>query len=106
MLRATELAGLLGVALAAGAYVPQIWHLIHEHCAAGVSRFAFTVWLLSSLLVASHAIAIGAAVFIVLGVVQVVATGVIVVFATKYQHSLCATHLLLSAPTLPSAGGG
>lgn len=97
MVRATELAGFLGVALAAGAYVPQIWHLIRERCAAGISRVAFSVWLLSSVLVASHAIAIGAVVFVVLGVVQTAATGVIVMYAARYEHSYCTTHLPLRA---------
>jgi len=97
VLRATELAGFLGVALAAGAYVPQIWHLAHERCSAGISRFAFVVWLVSSVLIASHAIAIGAGVFIVLGVVQIGATAVIVFYATLYQHSYCAAHVPASA---------
>jgi uncharacterized protein with PQ loop repeat len=102
VVRATELAGFIGVAIAAAAYVPQIWHLIHEHCSAGISRLAFAVWLVSSVLIGSHAMAIGAGVFIVLGVVQIVATAVIVVYATRYEHSYCATHLPLREVTLPS----
>ena len=92
MVRFTELAGFIGVGLAAGAYVPQIWHLIGQRCSAGLSRLAFRVWLASSLLVAAHAIAIGAGVFIVLGVVQVAATAVILVYTTKYQNSYCISH--------------
>lgn len=92
MQRATELAGFIGAGLAGAAYVPQIWHLIRERCAAGLSRVAFAVWLAASLLVTSHAIAIGAIVFIVLGAIQVAATALILVFCTRYSHSYCASH--------------
>lgn len=88
----TEMAGFVGVALAAAAYVPQIWHLIRAHCSAGLSRLAFGVWFVSSLLVASNALAIGAGVFILLGAVQVVATAIIFLYATKYEHSYCPIH--------------
>ena len=61
MARATELAGFVGAALAGLAYIPQIWHLIHERCPAGLSRLAFSLWLTASILVTSHAVAIGEA---------------------------------------------
>jgi hypothetical protein len=88
----TEAAGFLGTALAGAAYIPQIWHLITAHCSAGISRLAFGVWSVASLLVTSHAVATGAEVFTVLGVLQLVATSVIVVYSTKYRHSLCEGH--------------
>lgn len=97
MLRATELAGYVGVALAASAYVPQIWHLTREHCSAGISPLAFGVWLLSSLLVTLHALAIGSGVFIVLGAVQIVAIAAIMVCAKRYADSDCASHVTLDA---------
>jgi hypothetical protein len=93
MLRATELAGFAGAALAGAAYVPQIWHLIRAHCSAGLSRVAFAVWLAASLLVTTHAVAIRATVFIALGAVQLAATALILIYTTKYQHSYCATHV-------------
>lgn len=93
MLRVTEVAGFIGARLAGAAYVPQIWHLIHERCSAGLSRVAFTVWLVASALVTTYAIAIGAVVFVALGAIQLTATTVIVVFTTKYEHSYCASHL-------------
>ncbi len=104
MLRATELAGFFGAALAGAAYVPQIWHLIRAHCSAGLSRVAFAVWLAASLLVTTHAIAIRATVFIALGAVQLAATALILIYTTKYAHSYCASHLLRSLepePALP-----
>lgn len=93
MLRATELAGFFGAGLAGAAYVPQIWHLVHERCSAGLSRLAFGVWLAAALLVLTHAVAIGATVFIVLGGIQLVATTIILIYTTKYENSYCPTHL-------------
>ena len=106
MLKATELTGFIGAGLAGAAYVPQIWHLISAHCSAGISRFAFAVWLVASLLVTIHAAAIRAAVFITLGGIQLAATACILVYATKYRNSYCATHLPrdlepASVPALP-----
>jgi hypothetical protein len=96
VLRATELAGFVGAGLAGAAYVPQIWHLIRSHCSAGLSRLAFGTWLAASLLVTTHAVAIGATVFIALGAVQLAATALILVYTTKYEHSYCASHLPLT----------
>jgi hypothetical protein len=101
VLRATELAGLLGAGLAGAAYVPQISHLIGAHCSAGLSRAAFGTWLVASLLVTTHAVAIRATVFIALGAVQLGATMLILIYATKYAHSYCAFHLPCSERSVP-----
>jgi hypothetical protein len=104
VLSAAELAGFMGAGLAGAAYVPQIWHLISAHCSAGISRLAFGVWLAASLLVTTHAVAIRATVFITLGAIQLAATALILVYATKYENSYCATHLprnLAPAPEPP-----
>jgi hypothetical protein len=87
------MAGFIGAGLAGAAYVPQIWHLIRARCSVGISRLAFSVWLAASLLVTTHAIAIGAGVFIVLGAVQIVATTLILLYAGRYATSQCASHL-------------
>lgn len=92
MLTATQIAAFIGVGLAGAAYVPQIWHLVRVHCSAGISRLAFCAWLGASLLVSTHAIATRAGVFIVLGGVQIVATTVILFYATKYRSSYCGSH--------------
>ena len=91
----TEVAGFIGAALAGAAYVPQIWHLIVERCSAGISRIAFGTWLAASALVTVHAVVSGAAVFIVLGVIQLVATALILLLATRYAGSYCASHIPL-----------
>jgi PQ loop repeat len=93
MLTATEIAGFAGAGLAGAAYVPQISHLVRARCSAGISRLAFAVWLLASLLVTVRAIAIHAGVFIALGGIQVVATTLIVLYATRYKDTSCPTHL-------------
>jgi uncharacterized protein with PQ loop repeat len=108
MLRATELAGFVGALLAGGAYVPQIRHLIKERCSAGISRPAFYVWSAASLLVLTRAVAIHANVFIVLGIIQVVATGVICLYAKLYENLRCATQMQVTIhtdmPTSPAGG--
>ena len=103
MLTATEIAGYLGTGLAGAAYVPQITHLIRARCSAGISRLAFEVWLLASLLITVRAIAIHAGVFIVLGGIQIVATALIVFCAIRYKDTPCPGHLPRQ-PTAKTAG--
>jgi hypothetical protein len=93
MMTITEIAGFAGAGLAGAAYVPQISHLIRAHCAAGISRLAFAVWLLASVLVTGRAVAIGAGVFIVLGGIQIVATALIMFYAARYKDMPCPSHL-------------
>ena len=97
MLTITEIAGFAGAGLAGAAYVPQISRLIRARCSAGISRLAFEVWLLASLLTTARAIAIHAGVFIVLGGIQIVATALIMLFATRYKDTPC-----LSPPAMPA----
>jgi hypothetical protein len=92
MLTATQIGGFVGAGLAGAAYVPQISHLIRARCSAGISRLAFGVWLLSSLLITARAVAIGAGVFIVLGAIQIVATALIVICAARYKNTPCPVH--------------
>ena len=100
----TEIAGFAGAGLAGVAYVPQISHLIRARCSAGISRPAFEVWLLASLLTTARAIAIHAGVFIVLGGIQIVATALIMVCAARYKDMSCPVHLP-GQPTAKTATG-
>jgi hypothetical protein len=100
MLTATQIGGFAGAGLAGAAYVPQISHLLRARCSAGISRLAFGVWLLSSLLITARAVATGAGVFIVLGAIQTVATAIIVACAARYQDTPCPVH----RPRQPPAG--
>ena len=106
MLTATQIGGFAGAGLAGAAYLPQISHLIRARCSAGISRLAFEVWLLSSLLITARAVAIGAGVFIVLGAIQIVATALIVVCAIRYQDTPCPIHLPRQPIAKTAAGTG
>ena len=104
MLTATRIGGFVGAGLAGAAYVPQISHLIRARCSAGISRLAFAVWLLASVLSTACAIAIHAAVFIALGAIQTVATALIMFYAARYKNTPCPSHLP-GQPTAKAATG-
>ena len=89
---ATEIAGFVGAGMAGMGYVPQIFHLVRARCSGGISRLAFAAWLLASVLTTARAIAIGAAVFITLGGIQIVATALIMLCAARYQDTPCPSH--------------
>ena len=99
MLTITQIVGFAGAGLSGAAYLPQISHLIRARCSAGISPLAFGAWLLASVLVTARAIAIGAAVFIVLGGTQIAATTLILVCAPRYKDRPCPSHL----PRQPAA---
>jgi hypothetical protein len=101
MLTITQIGGFAGAGLAGAAYVPQITHLVRARCSAGISRPAFAVWLLASLLTTARAIAIHADVFIVLGGVQIVATALIMACAARYKDMPCPVHLPGQPTTKP-----
>lgn len=87
--------GFVGSAVSACAYVPQIHHLVAERCTAGLSRNAFGLWLVASLLMLVNAIYISSPVFIFLTVVQTVASAIIFGFTMKYNGKVCPTHAML-----------
>ena len=93
MLTISEIAGFVGAGLAGAAYVPQISHLIRARCSAGISRLAFEAWLLASVLTTARAIAIHAGVFITLGGIQIAATALIMLYATRYKDTPCPSHI-------------
>ena len=85
----SELIGLTGASLAGYAYLPQITHLIREQCSAGISRSAFTIWLLASVLMTVHAILLPAVVFIALGAIQIGAITTILIYSARYRGLVC-----------------
>jgi uncharacterized protein with PQ loop repeat len=89
---ASEAIGLSGAAIAGYAYLPQITHLIRERCSSGLSERAFALWLAASALMTVHAVTIGAVVFVVLGVQQVAATGLIAFYSRRYRDQACFSH--------------
>jgi uncharacterized protein with PQ loop repeat len=101
----TQIAGCVGAGLAGAAYVPQIFRLMTTRCSAGISRAALEIWLLASLLTTTRAVAIHAGAFIVLGGIQILATALIMFYATRYRRSPCrrADSPSLSAVPEPAA---
>jgi PQ loop repeat protein len=51
-----ELLSIAGISIGVLAYVPQVVHLVREHCSAGISGRAWTMWLTSSLLISAVAL--------------------------------------------------
>lgn len=96
-----ELIGVLGIALSAAAYVPQAVHIAREHCAAGISIRAWTMWLASGVLVGAVAVHRGDADFILLQVTSLSSAILILFLARKYRGSSCEEHSQL--PSGPAA---
>lgn len=84
--------GFVGSGLAIWAYVPQIGHLLRQHCSAGISRRAYAIWLIAALLLAAHAMMIRDAVFISLQIANSFLALLILVLAWKYRGGVCPTH--------------
>jgi lipid-A-disaccharide synthase-like uncharacterized protein len=87
-----ETLGIAGIAIAMLAYVPQVVHLGREHCSAGVSRRAWMMWLVSSVLVGSLAIHRGDLVFILLQISSMTSAAVILLLAYRYRGMVCDYH--------------
>ena len=88
----SELAGYAGAGLAGAAYIPQITHMIREHCVAGISVRAFLVWFVASTLVLVRAVATGDMPFIALGGIQTTATGFITLYVAFNSGRYCPWH--------------
>jgi uncharacterized protein with PQ loop repeat len=88
-----NLVGLAGALISGYAYLPQIKHLITERCSAGISRSAFGLWLISSILITANAVYIRAWVFIVLGAIQILSTALIYFYSSHYRGQVCVYHL-------------
>ena len=69
----SQVLGVVATGLVIVGYVPQILHLVKEHCTAGISVPAFSLWGLASFLFLIHAAAIGDLVFVAVQAVNVVA---------------------------------
>jgi lipid-A-disaccharide synthase-like uncharacterized protein len=87
-----EVLGVLGIAISVAAYVPQVIHLGREHCSAGVSSRAWTMWLTSAVLIGLLAMHRRDPVFILLQISTLTSAAVILVLARRYRGMVCATH--------------
>ncbi len=92
--------GFAGAAINAFGYLPQIVHLARERCSGGVSTKAWGIWLLSSVLIFSHAFEVLDPVFITLQSVNIAAILLIISWAKRYRGMACALHK--NHPGLPA----
>ena len=93
MMNVPENLGFAGIGVVIIAYLPQIIHLQKEHCSAGISLKAYSLWCVSSALFLIHAVMIHDIVFTVVQLINLVAIVVITVLAKRYGGYICLTHL-------------
>ncbi|MDP3948748.1 MAG: PQ-loop repeat-containing protein [bacterium] len=89
----SQLFGFLGTAAAILAYLPQIIHLVKEHCSAGISRYAYALWLSASALLLVHALLIDDKVFTILMAFNTAANALIIFYAVRYKRNFCESHM-------------
>jgi len=87
-----EILGLVGIAISVAAYVPQVIHLAREHCSAGVSSRAWSMWLAGGFLVGLLAVKRGDPVFILLQLSSLTSAALILLLARRYKGMACETH--------------
>jgi uncharacterized protein with PQ loop repeat len=88
----SQLFGVIATLMVVAGYVPQVQHLIKEHCSAGVSTPAFVLWCSSSLLFLVHAVVIRDAVFVSVQTLSLIANGLVVYYSRRYRGQLCPIH--------------
>jgi lipid-A-disaccharide synthase-like uncharacterized protein len=88
-----ELLGAAGIAISMLAYLPQVVHLVREHCSAGISRRAWVMWLVSSLLIGSLALHRHDPVFVLLQISSLISAAAILFLAHRYRGLICEAHL-------------
>lgn len=88
----SQLFGIIGTVLVVIAYLPQIIHLIKEHCSAGISRYAYILWCISGIFLLVHAMMIHDSVFVALQGWNTVAAFIILGYSTRYRHGVCKSH--------------
>ena len=87
-----ETLGIVGIAISVIAYLPQIAHIGRQHCSAGISRRAWAMWLISSILVGAFAISRRDPVFILLQASTLASAAAILFLAHRYRGMLCEFH--------------
>lgn len=85
--------GFLGTGIVGAAYIPQIHHLVKEHCSAGISMSAYALWCSASVFFLIHAVMIRDAVFIVVQIINLTAIIAILILVKKYEHQICVIHV-------------
>ena len=85
----------IGTVLVAIAYIPQIIHLIRNHCAYGISIKAWAIWFVATLLIFPHALAAQDTIFVFLLSTHIIAIAFILVFSYFHQDKVCPEHKIL-----------
>ena len=93
MMNSPEILGFAGIGVVVIAYAPQITHLRKEHCSAGISLKAYSLWCVSSALFLIHAVMIRDIVFTVVQLTNLVAIIDITLLVKRYGGYVCLTHL-------------
>ena len=91
-MRLSQILGFVGTCIVAAAYILQIRHLIKEHCSAGISIEAYTLWFLGALFFLAYAGMIKDVVFIVPQILNLAAICAIVIYARRYENKFCTMH--------------
>jgi uncharacterized protein with PQ loop repeat len=91
-MRISQMLGVIGTGLAICGYLPQVRHLIKEHCSAGLNLTAFALWCLAALLFLTYAVIIHDAVFVVVQSVSLLANGFVLVLTKRFEGQLCLIH--------------
>ena len=85
--------GYVGTTLVVVAYLPQIIHMVREHCSAGLSLQAYVMWSVASAFLLIYAVAVRDGVFILLQGYQLSAAMLICFFSKKYEGMICEEHV-------------
>lgn len=91
-MKVSQILGFAGTRIVAAAYIPQIRHLIKEHCSAGISIRAYSLWFLGALSFLAYAGMIRDIVFIIAQVLNLVAICANVIYARRYENKFCIMH--------------
>lgn len=86
---ATELLGLAGTGLIILAYLPQVKHIVDEHCSGGMSERTWGTWLVATLMIFAHALTTGDTVFIALQGANLFFVSLILVLIRRYDSKVC-----------------
>ena len=89
----SQLLGFLGTTIVAAAYIPQIRHLVKEHCSAGISMNAYALWCVASIFFLIHGAMIRDVAFVFVQVVNLIAILAILICVKKYGRQMCLVHL-------------
>lgn len=84
--------GWVGTALVVVAYLPQIYHLLIEKCAWGISILTWIIWLIGSLLLLAYCMLRRDFLFIVVQSINITAI-VTTLFLARRSNRICPYHL-------------